>query len=91
MAADAQHRASQTDDDTRVRKLPKEERDMRMAQLKAELPGIAIEGPLEPSHTLINKCHDMVESGELRNLPWSELGTWEAEICGQKNRGGLAH
>ena len=55
MAADAQHRACQTDDDTKVRKLPKEKRDLRMAQLKSELAAISIEGPLGPSHTLINK------------------------------------
>ena len=84
MAADAQHRATQTDDDTRIRKLPKEERELRMSMLKAELTGLSIEGPLEPSHTLINKCHEMVESGELRHLPWSELGTREGEVRGQK-------
>ena len=84
MAADAQHRATQTDDDTRIRKLPKEERELRMSLLKAELTGLSIEGPLEPSHTLINKCHEMVESGELRHLPWSELGTREGEIRSQR-------
>ena len=80
MAADAHHRATQTDEDTRIRKLPKEEREIRMASLKAELTGLSIEGPLEPSHTLINKVHGMVESGELRHLPWSELGTREGEL-----------
>ena len=84
IAADAHHRATQTDEDTRTRKLPKEERELRMALLKAELTGLSIEGPLEPSHTLINKCHEMAESGELRHLPWSELGTREGEIRGQK-------
>ena len=89
MTADAQHRASQIDDDTKIRKLPKEEREMRMSQLKAELTGLSIEGPLEPSHTLINKFHEMVESGELRHLPWSEYGTREAEIRGQKTEESL--
>ena len=34
MAADAQHRASQTDDDTKIRKLPKEERRCGWRSLK---------------------------------------------------------
>ena len=62
---------------------------MRMAQLKSEPTGISSEGPLEPSHTLINKFHEMVESGELRHLPWSEYGTREAEIRGQKTEESL--
>ena len=89
MAAEAQHRASQYDDDPKVRKLPKEEREMRMQQVKSELKGIDIEGPLEPSFTLIHKFHDMVESGELRHLPCAELGTREAEVRGQKTEEAL--
>ena len=89
MAADAQHRATQTDDDQKIRKLPKEERELRMSQLKQELTGLSIEGPLEPSHTLINKFHEMAESGELRHLPWSDYGTREAEIRGQKTEESL--
>lgn len=47
------------------RKIPEAERDARMATLRASLPGLTIEGPLEPSHVLLQLCSSQREQNQL--------------------------
>ena len=73
------------EEDSMPRKLPAPERNSRLDELKLQLnPGVQIQGPLEPSHLLIDKFTAMVETGELRWLPWAELTSREAEFRGSK-------
>lgn len=45
-----------------TRKLPPVEREAKMRQLKARLPGVVIEKQLEPSHALLSLASQMWES-----------------------------
>ena len=84
MAAEAQRSVLGNEDDSKPRKLPGPERAHRLQEVKQDLSGLKISGPLEPSHALVDKVTSMVETGELRHVPWAELTTREAEIRGHK-------
>eukprot|EP00973_Karenia_brevis_P004722 649315-Karenia_brevis.AAC.1 len=55
-----------------------------MDELKGLITGLNFSGPLEPSHTLVDKYVTMQETGALRHIPWQELTTRESEIKGMK-------
>ena len=85
IAADAQRRGAGMEEDAKPRRLPAPEQNSRLDELKIQLnPGVQIQRPLEPSHLLIDKYTAMVETGELRWLPWAELTSREAEFRGSK-------
>ena len=55
LAAEYQRMANQTDETDRPRKFPAAERNCPMEAIRNEVVGLDISGPLEPSHTLIDK------------------------------------
>ena len=48
------------------RPVPEAERERRMAQLKASIPGVIVEGDSEPSKALLDLCASMVSACELK-------------------------
>ena len=48
--------------------VPEAERSRRLAQLKTSLPGLALEGPLEPSFNLLEKAAAIERQNQLRFL-----------------------
>ena len=55
------------------RKIPPIEREAKMRQLKARLPGVVIEKQMEPSHSLLNLVGQMWENRQLQYLPIEKL------------------
>ena len=84
IAADAARRAAGGDEAARHKTLPGPERADRLREIKLELTGVDIVGPLVPSHALVDKFTAMQESGELRFVPWHFLTSREKEIKGVK-------
>ena len=60
------------------RKLLGPERLERMNLLRQRLPGFTIEGQLEFSHALLDKCIDQYDRNELRVIPLEEC-TWRLQ------------
>ena len=83
-ASEMNMRLSRPDDDHRPRKLPGPERAARLKAIKAELIGLDIEGDLEPSDGLVDRFHDMLETGKLLWLEWELLGRFDQETQGIK-------
>lgn len=50
------------------KKVPPAEREAKMAALRASPSGLLIEGPLEPSHIVLNHCAAMGQANECRYL-----------------------
>lgn len=67
-----------------VRKLPPVEREAKMRQLRARLPGVVVEKQLEPSHSLLNLTSQMWEQKQLQYLPIEKLTSREHEIMHSK-------
>ena len=55
-------------DSSAQKKVPEAERSRRMAHLRASLPGLALEGPLEPSFSLLDKAAAIERENQLRFL-----------------------
>ena len=68
--ADLRRRTERTDSDLPV-KLPAEERIVRLARLKNRFPGMDIDGVYAPSHSLVDLLAQMLESNQIRYVPWS--------------------
>ena len=51
-----------------TRKLPPVEREAKMRQLRARLPGVLLEHQLEPSHALLNLVAQMWETRQLQYM-----------------------
>ena len=56
-------------DSTSVKRIPAAERETRMEGIKRRLVGILIEGPLEPSHSLLDLCANMASKNEVVYIP----------------------
>lgn len=54
---------------TSVKRVPPAERETKMLAIKNRLRGLLIEGPLEPSHALLDACATMRQLNELRYIP----------------------
>jgi hypothetical protein len=81
--ADLRRRTERTDSDPPL-KLPAEERVVRMARLKLRLNGFDISGVNEPSHSLVDSITQMLETSQVRYVPWSACTAREQEILGIK-------
>eukprot|EP00971_Amphidinium_carterae_P005285 105705-Amphidinium_carterae.1 len=79
LAADITIRADQSDDVTVQKKMPRAEREHRLAELKGRLKGLSITKHREPAHTVVDAYNSMLDSGTLRWLPWEEIISREAE------------
>ena len=66
------------------RKIPPIEREAKMRQLKARLPGVVIEKQMEPSHSLLNLVGQMWENRQLQYLPIEKLTSREHEVLFSK-------
>lgn len=54
---------------TEKRKVPPAERDSRLADLRARIPGQLVEGHSEPAHSLLDAATQMYESNCLKMIP----------------------
>lgn len=66
------------------KKLAAPERQVRLAKLKADFPGLDISGPLEPAHSLYDLAMAIFESEEVRYIPPSKCLSRQQELAGQK-------
>ena len=66
------------------RPLPAEERSSRLELLATKLPGVMIEGQLEPSHRCLNLAHEMWDVNTVKYLDLSSCTTRQAELRGSK-------
>ena len=82
-AADLRSRIERTSDDP-PRRLPTAERAARFEAMRAKVPGLTLEGELEPSYLLTDKAAQMVEEGVLKYVPWEECTTRADELSGVK-------
>ena len=78
----AQLRAQATTDDTDLtgRKLPHVEKQARLVGQKARLPGLLIEGELQPSYALVDACALMSESNSVTWISPSRCTKRDAEV-----------
>lgn len=67
-----------------TRKMPPVERDAKMRQLKARLPGVILEHQLEPSHGLLNLVAQIWETRQLQYIPVEKLTSREHEVLFSK-------
>ena len=81
--ADLRRRTERTDNDLPV-KLPAEERIVRLARLKLRFPGMDIDGVFAPSHSLVDLLTQMLETGQIRYVPWSACTCRNQEVLGVK-------
>ena len=82
--ADLRRRVEHTSDEAPVR-LPVEERSARLRSLRRRVPGAGIEGPLEPSHRLVDTIVQFLEHGQLRYVHWSTCTSRTQEVQGVKS------
>ncbi|CAE6923228.1 dnajb6-b [Symbiodinium sp. CCMP2592] len=78
----AQLRAQATADDSDLagRKLPHVEKQARLTSQKARLPGLLIEGELQPSYALVDACALMSESNSITWISPSRCTKRDAEV-----------
>ena len=76
-----------------ARRLPDAEREKRMDNLKTSLVGVIVEGPLEPSHALLELCANVpsqpaaVHQAREVHLAYARNHDWEAKHQGVATRG----
>ena len=63
-----QLRAQVTEPDSASKRVPEAERERRLRQLRSELSGLNIEGPLEPGRKLLDECAHQEGLGQLKYL-----------------------
>ncbi|CAE7258535.1 unnamed protein product [Symbiodinium sp. CCMP2592] len=63
-----------------TKNVPTVERQKRMEAVKASIPGVLVEGSLEPSHGLLNAACRMEREGQLRYIAPEQCGTRMYEI-----------
>ena len=68
-----------------TRKLPPVEREAKMRQLRARLPGVLLEHQLEPSHALLNLVAQMWETRQLQYIEIAKLTSREYEVLYSKS------
>ena len=67
-----------------TKKMPAIEREAKMRNLKARLPGVLVEKQLEPSHSLLNLVAQMWEAKQLTYIPIEKLTSREHEVLYSK-------
>ncbi len=63
-----------------TRRVPQVERDAKMTAVRRELAGVVIEGPLEPSHHLLDLVSQQFETKQLQYLDPSKCSSRNFEI-----------
>jgi hypothetical protein len=82
-AHDVQTRTEGADPDE-PRRMPNAEREYRLQVLQDKLPGLRLEGELQPSFHLIDLCSSMFETGQVTYIPWEKCTKRDAEASGVK-------
>ena len=73
----------ETPDDT-ARKLPAQEKDMRLRTMRSKISGFEITGDYEPGHCVIDAFAAMLDEGALRHFPLSRCVSRELELLSVK-------
>lgn len=68
-----------------IRKIPQAERDSRMQLLKNRLPGLLLEGPNEPGHSLLDAVVSMVDKNQCKYLAPERCVSRMHELTTQKS------
>ena len=68
-----------------TRKMPPVEREAKMKQLRARLPGVLPEHQLEPSHALLNLVSQVWETRQLQYIEIGKLTSREHEVLYSKS------
>ena len=71
-------------DSLAVKRVPNIERESRMAHIKGRLVGLLIEGPLEPSHSLLDLCANMATRNEIAYIAPEKAVSRTHEVLHQK-------
>lgn len=71
-------------DDAAIQKMAPQEREARLKNLRDELKGIDISGPLEPAHSVYDLCADMIEKNQIVYLSPSKCLSRQQELLGAK-------
>ena len=71
-------------DSLSVKKVPNIERESRMTHIKDKLVGLLIEGPLEPSHSLLDLCANMASKNEIAYIAPEKAVSRTHEVLHQK-------
>ena len=71
-------------DSLAVKRVPNIERESRMAHIKERLVGLLIEGPLEPSHSLLDLCANMATENEIAYIAPEKSVSRTHEVLHQK-------
>ena len=74
----------ETPDDA-TRKLPAQEKDMRLKTMREKISGFEITGEYEPGHCVIDAFAAMLEEGALRHFPLSKCVSRELELMSIKS------
>ena len=82
--ADARSRVERTDDSA-PRKMPGPERHARLQEQIVRLSGVDISQGNEPSHSLIDTVHQMLEDGMIKHLPVEKSTCRSQELQGVKS------
>ena len=82
-AADMKSRTERSSEDTPGR-FPQAERAARLKRLAQHLFGLRLTDHMEPSNHLVDLVANIVESGALRYIPWSECVSRPEEVNGQE-------
>ena len=70
--------------DEAAKKLPAQEKDMRLRTMKDKISGFEITGDYEPGHCVIDAFAAMLEEGALRHFPLSRCVSRELELLSIK-------
>ena len=71
--------------DEGTRKLPAQEKDMRLKTMREKISGFEITGDYEPGHCVIDAFATMLEEGALRHFPLSKCVSRELELLSIKS------
>ena len=71
--------------DDAIRKLPAQEKDMRLKTMKEKISGFEITGDYEPAHCVIDAFAGMLEEGALKHFPLSRCVSRELELLSVKS------
>ena len=71
-------------DSLTVKRVPNIERESRMTHIKERLVGLLIEGPLEPSHSLLDLCANMATKNEIAYIAPEKSVSRTHEVLHQK-------
>ena len=72
-------------DSAASKKVPATERDAKMNNVRANLAGLLIEGPLDPGHSLLDACAQMQYTNEIKYLAPERCVSRMHEVTHQKS------